>query len=179
MKMQVAYWLLLALPIALVGGLGVWRDEPLRTGRLQAEGKETSSRLPDSADHVRVIAASHRYTEKGDEITVSLNIDRGFHINANPASFDYLIPTSLTFVGVEPISVDYPLSMRFQPKFIDAPLAVYERTVAITALLPKNAVPLRAIVTAQACDKATCLPPADLTIVVTPVVPDETTLHRR
>ncbi len=184
--MQGTYWLLVAVPIALVSGLGVWRDEPLRTGQLQAGGAEALSRLPDTAHHVHVIKVGHRSTEEGHEITVTLDIDRGFHINANPASFDSLIPTSLTFVGVEPIRVKYPPPVRFQPKFTNAPLAVYEGTVGITAVLPKGAIgqnegpagPLRAVVTAQACDEAICLPPADLTAIVLPVIPGETTPPR-
>lgn len=138
-------------------------------------------RVPYTADHVHVLDVRGLSTAEGDQIIVTLGVDRGFHINANPASFDYLIPTTLRLTGIKPISVAYPPPNQFQPKFADAPLSVYEGTVAITALLPKAAVsdpnfaaPLRATLTAQACDAATCFPPADLAIVAPPLSRDNT-----
>jgi hypothetical protein len=37
-----------------------------------------------------------------DMLLITLRIDPGFHINANPASAEYLIPTNVAFAGIEP-----------------------------------------------------------------------------
>src|SRR5206468_13045363 len=60
----------------------------------------------------------------------------GFHINANPASFDYLIPTTLNVTDQTPLRVIYPQPVSFRPKFDDQVLDVYEGTVRITAEFP-------------------------------------------
>lgn len=175
--------LLLTVPVTVAAILLV-SEHSLGPSQIRA-GDEKLQRLPDTADHVHVLTVHGQNTTEGDEIIVTLDIDRGFHINANPASFDYLIPTRLALVGLDPVSVAYPPPVRFQPKFADTSIDVYEGKVAIRALLPKTAVedtrrvvPLRAILTVQACDAATCLPPADLTIVL-PSIRDGTTLHGR
>lgn len=38
-----------------------------------------------------------------DEVIIALRTDPGFHINANPASEPYLIPTTLSVNGVVPL----------------------------------------------------------------------------
>ncbi len=124
-----------------------------------------SSRLWDSSDFVHVVS-TERSSGKEDEFAVTLRIDDGFHINANPASLPYLIPTSLALVGITPLRIAYPVASRFKPNFANEPLDVYEGTVVITAFLPNGAlgqVPaLAASVTVQACTEAICLPPAEL-----------------
>jgi uncharacterized protein len=126
-----------------------------------------SSHLWDSSDFVHVVASTHSSGDE-DELAVTLRIDKGFHINANPASLPYLIPTSLSFEGIAPLRIAYPAAFRFKPDFTDEPLDVYQGTVVITAFLPKDALKqlpaLHASVTVQACTDAICLPPADLAI---------------
>ncbi|MDA8233095.1 MAG: protein-disulfide reductase DsbD family protein [Magnetospirillum sp.] len=178
--------LLLAVPIGTIAVLLLAWEQPLGSSRLGAAGQELAPRFQGTADHVHILTVGRLDTIKGDEIVVTLNIDHGYHINANPASFDYLIPTRLNFSGLEPISIAYPRPTHFQPKFADMPLDVFEGTVAITALLPKGtargsapSLSLRATLTAQACDAVICLPPADLTIGAPPASRDETTLQQR
>ena len=126
-----------------------------------------SSRLWDSSDFVHVVGTKRGDGEE-DEFAVTLRIDDGFHINANPASLPYLIPTSLAFEGITPLRIAYPVASRFKPNFTNEPLDVYEGTIVITAFLPKDAlgqVPaLGASVTVQACTDTICLPPAELPI---------------
>jgi len=50
--------------------------------------------LGDTAHHLRITRVQ-RSSGDQDRIVVTVEIDPGFHINANPASFDYLIPTTL------------------------------------------------------------------------------------
>lgn len=96
-----------------------------------------NNRPGNTADHVRVKAINR---ESGDEdrIVVTVEIDAGFHINANPASYDYLIPTTLNVTNQPPLRVIYPTAVRFKPKFVDDMLNVYSGTVRITAEFPQG-----------------------------------------
>ncbi|HVA13937.1 MAG TPA: protein-disulfide reductase DsbD domain-containing protein [Stellaceae bacterium] len=116
-----------------------------------------------TADYVRVKTVAR---DQDDKIVVTLEIDAGYHINANPATFDYLIPTTLNVTNLPPLRVSYPAPVRFKPKFVDEALNVYEGTVRITAEFAHGALSrnpyLFGTVTAQACTDVICLPPADL-----------------
>lgn len=97
-------------------------------------------------------------------------VDDGFHINANPASLDFLIPTSLEFKGVKPSKIEYPKPRRFTTKFVPEGLDVYEGLVAIVAKFPKDSLNglhvIRATVPAQACTNQICLPPSEFPVSV-------------
>ena len=119
----------------------------------------------DTAEHVRIVSA-HRTGPGRNLLLVTLRVDPGFHINANPASADYLIPTSITFDGSVPEDVSYPPASRLKAGFADEPLDVYEGDIVIAVRFPAGALDrthgLRFTVTAQACTEKICLPPADL-----------------
>lgn len=125
-----------------------------------------AAELADSAQHVRVVNAIRN--DAGDEFAVTLRVAPGYHVNANPATLDYLIPTALKFVGLEPIRIVYPAPVQFRPKFANQEIAVYQGTVVIAALFPKGALgrvkSLRAMVTVQACTEIICLPPSELPV---------------
>lgn len=131
-----------------------------------ASAENEDHRFADSGDYVHILGLKRVTGE--DKVVVTLRIDRGFHINANPASQPYLIPTTLSFIDAAPFKIIYPPSIRFKPVFSDEPLDVYEGTVAITAFFPSGALekasPLQAIVTVQACTDRICLAPADLSV---------------
>ncbi len=126
-------------------------------------------RSPISADHVRV-AASQMSIPDGDAIVVTIKVDDDFHINANPASFDFLIPTSLELNGIKPSKIEYPKPMRFTAKFAPEGLDVYEGSVAIVAMFPKDGLKglnvIQGTVTAQACTSQICLPPSELPVSI-------------
>jgi hypothetical protein len=69
-------------------------------------------------------------------VLVRLQIDQGYHVNANPASSEYLIPTSLAFEGVALERIAYPPAAQLKPAFADDPIAVYEGVVTIAAVFP-------------------------------------------
>src|SRR5258708_35304399 len=73
-----------------------------------------SSRLWDSSDFVHVVS-TERSSGEEDEFAVTLRIDDGCHINANPASLPYLIPTSLARVGITPLRTSCPVASRLMP----------------------------------------------------------------
>ena len=125
----------------------------------------TSNEVPGSSrteDHVHATAR-----RAGDALLITLRIDPGYHINANPASDDYLIATSVAFAGPVPERIVYRPGIPFKPAFADKPIEVYEGTVVVTATFTaevlERAHDLGFTVTAQACTKVICLPPNDIT----------------
>jgi hypothetical protein len=155
---------------AVIAWLGItgaaWADDPLKAPQDGIEANGPRGRLWDTADYVHVVKVERSTAAR--QFVITLRIDDGFHINANPASLPYLIPTSVTFVGVSPFRIRYPIPIRFKPKFTEEPLNVYEGTILITASFMKGvldrASALHAAVTAQACTDQICLPPEDLPV---------------
>ena len=103
--------------------------------------------------------------------TVTLSISAGFHVNANPATFSYLIPTEVTAENSEQINVDkaiYPAAQTKKFQFAEKPLAVYEGETQIKIPLrakansAKGSMSLPIKVRVQACDNEQCFPPAIL-----------------
>ena len=88
--------------------------------------------------------------------------------NANPASSDYLIPTTVTIPGVPDTKISYPAGQVFKPKFSPEGIAVYEGSVAIRAKLPKGSLASTAreplLIQVQACTTQICLAPATLDV---------------
>ena len=113
-------------------------------------------------DHVHVTGR-----RAGGALLITLGIDPGYHLNANPASNKYLIPTTIVFDGVAPERIAYPSGISFKPAFADEPIDVYEGSVVVAATFPNGALDgahdLGFTVTAQACTKDICLPPNDIT----------------
>jgi hypothetical protein len=118
---------------------------------------------------VRVSAVAKTGADR-DEVLVTLRIDDGYHVNANPATYNYLIATSVTFDGLTPTQVHFPVAALFKPSFAPAGLKVYEGEVTLAASFPKGALgkdlAIRAVVSAQACNSDICLPPAKLPVAV-------------
>jgi uncharacterized protein YyaL (SSP411 family) len=121
----------------------------------------------DSAAHVKASAHGASHTDH-DEIAVTLIIDPSYHVNANPASADYLIPTIVTISGATSAKIAYPDGQIFKPKFSPEGISVYEGKVTIKAELPKGSLasaasaPLQ--IEVQACTDQLCLPPATLSV---------------
>jgi uncharacterized protein YyaL (SSP411 family) len=124
---------------------------------------------PSTADHVRARGEAHSAVDH-DDITVILVVDPGYHVNANPASFDYLIPTRLWIEGLNNVRVRYPDATVIRPKFAPEGLKVYSGDVRLQATAPKGAVnrDKRPVghVHVQACNDEICLPPATLPILI-------------
>lgn len=102
------------------------------------------------------------------EALVMLNIEPGYHVNANPATYPYLIATEVTADKVDGIDVGkaiYPPAKKQKFQFADELLAVYEGQIEVrlpikiagkgTRSLPLN-------IRVQACDHEKCFPPATL-----------------
>lgn len=135
------------------------------TGSISVAAPQNGYHFAGTADHVRIVSVARDARER-DKISVTLVIDPGYHINANPASYKSLIPTTLTFDGYELRRVIYPKPYQFKPKFVDEALDVYQGTELIIAFFPSGSLKpdsrLHGILLAQACTDEICLPPAEI-----------------
>ena len=96
-------------------------------------------------------------------------LPRGFHVNSNRPSDEFLKPTSLlldTPDGVKIDRIDYPEPRPFKAEFSKEPLAVYEEHFVIGAdleidqdLAPGD-YPVKATLKYQVCSARVCYPPA-------------------
>jgi DsbC/DsbD-like thiol-disulfide interchange protein len=124
------------------------------------------------------LPASLAKGESGDAF-VRLKIDEGFHVNANPPTFSYLIPTQLDLTPAAGISVGaitYPNAVTKKFSFAEQqPLSVYEGETELKVRLtaaqtaPAGTHNLSAKLRVQACDDQVCYAPGtmDLTLPVT------------
>ena len=125
-----------------------------------------------SADVVKVRALPFSLAAgAGQDLIVILSISPGFHVNANPATFPYLIATDVTSKGTEGISVGksvYPVSEKKKFQFAEELLAVYEGEAPIRVPLRAESNAARGTrslpidVRVQACDQEECFPPDTL-----------------
>jgi len=120
-----------------------------------------------SAAHVRATAAIAKNGDH-DEIVTTIRVDDGWHVNANPASFDYLIPTRISFDGLSMAQVIYLKPVRITPRFAPEGLDVYAGATKLVAVFPEGVLTrldqIRGTLTVQACSDEVCLPAADITI---------------
>ena len=136
------HWLIAVVACTALGALSLL-GEPAAAQNSTPAGRAAGGvgadeyRFEDTATHVRILGAA-RISGEEDQLAVTLRIDEGFHINANPASDDYLIPTTLTITELVPLRVAYPGAVRFKPKFVDQSIDVYDGTVLITAGLARS-----------------------------------------
>jgi len=109
------------------------------------------------------------------ELIVRLTIQSGYHINANPPTYPYLIATALVIspadgVSVGPVAYPRPLNRKFV--FAEKPLAVYEGETEVKATLQadksakQGQQSLPAKLRIQACDEQVCYPPGTLDLVI-------------
>ena len=143
-------------------------------GRVNTEqaSKSPTPEVRTSAQVVRLNTTVLTLTRGSDSAaTMTVTIAPGFHINANPATFPYLIATEVTPAKVDGISIGtpiYPVAQNRKFQFSEAPLAVYEGSVAIKIPLKaernsaKGARSLPVDLRVQACDEEKCFPPDNL-----------------
>jgi uncharacterized protein len=144
-----------------VGGAHHQPDEPLEV--IAAHERDASAagvrKLEEEAEHL--VGA---YFSVGEEsggfrpFRLALEIAPGWHIQANPASEEFLVPTEIRGEGGEVRNVRYPEGKAVHLGFMEKPLSCYERQVEITGEVSG---PGKAVLVYQACDDARCLPPVE------------------
>ncbi len=106
---------------------------------------------------------------------VRLTIQSGYHINANPPTYPYLIATELEIPPAGGISlgfVTYPKPFERKFVFAEKSLAVYEGETALKATLradqtaKRGQLSVAAKLRIQACDELVCYPPGNLDLVI-------------
>lgn len=135
--------------------------------------------LAKSADKVRLTLAegAAALAGKTGDFVLTLNIEPGWHVNANPASMEFLIPTvvssSVSGQALE-IPTQYPRGRVSDIVLGGTALEVYDDGASIrlrpdekqTAVLEKVG-RLEMIVRVQACsDEGICLAPTDLPVAL-------------
>lgn len=120
----------------------------------------------NSARHVR---ARGEWAVRGGarELVVTVDVAPGHHVNANPASFASLIPTTLE-LGEAVETIAYPAPKRIAPEFAREGIDVYEGRFEIRARLKPGAAPSAATLRVQACTDEVCLLPARVPVALPP-----------
>ena len=84
-----------------------------------------------------------------------VEIEPGLHLQANPASADYLIPTEISASEAELRGVDYPVGERLDSAFASEPIAVYAGSIEICGEVKGDG---ELHFGYQACSDSGCLP---------------------
>lgn len=104
---------------------------------------------------------------------VKLAIDAGYHVQANPASADYLIPTALKLKAPRGLKVSravYPKGTPYSLEGTTEKLSTYEGSVEVNVPLRATdearpgSYTLHGTLRAQACDARACYAPADFPV---------------
>ncbi len=108
------------------------------------------------------------------EAVLRVTIQNGYHVNANPPTYPYLIATELQIKPGEGIAagkVIYPPPKTGTFAFAEKPLAVYEGTTEVKATLTADKTAtgnrsLNAVLRIQACDDQVCYPPGKIDVQI-------------
>ncbi len=135
---------------------------------------------PAAQSLVKVAVAEVRVPSGGTATaTVRVTIQPTWHINANPASPDYMVPTEVTIApagGVSGGKPEYPPPMSFKVGFEENPIAVYNGTIEIRVPLTvaagaaSGARKLTGSLQFQSCNDQVCLTPVTVRFDVPVVV---------
>ena len=172
--------LLVLVVVLLCIAAGCSRQQPQAPPSAETGAAPQSGQPRNSIDVVK--ATSKDVTIKagsdGDAI-VQLNIQNGYHVNANPPTFPYLKATELQVPqrsGVTVSFIVYPNPLTKSFPFADKPLAVYEGVIDIKAkvkvdrTMKPGQLDLPAKVQVQACDNQVCYAPGTLDVTIPLIV---------
>ena len=136
----------------------------------------TSEKKEDSSEP-SIVTATAKVKRKDDavfNVELQVKVAGGWHINANPAGQDNLIPTTVTVdanAPIEIVDIAYPKGRTTRFKFSDEPLNIYEESLMISLRLKqkpnvthKEDVPITLKLTYQPCNDTECLFPETLDI---------------
>ena len=167
--------LLLAILSLAVLGLATCKRPSVETTNREA----TPSTSPAGRRSIDVVKATPQPVEiaagKSADALIKVNIEPGFHVNANPPSYSYLKATELEIPrsdGVAVAFIVYPNAISRKLAFAEKPLAIYEGEITIKAKLSadKTMKPaqkdLAAKLNVQACDDQVCYAPGTIDLVI-------------
>ncbi|WP_406699732.1 DUF255 domain-containing protein [Singulisphaera sp. Ch08] len=163
-----------ALPL-LVVALGEYLDA--RPAGAVAASTPEAPVDPDAMVTAKGAVVASSTIAPGEELAVSLTVKvkEGWHLNANPAGSENLIPTTVTLARNQPAKlekVEYPVG---EAKVLEpggAPVPLYEGTVTLKVRVRLEAEAkqtpdaLKFEIRYQACNDNACLAPASLSVRV-------------
>ena len=166
--------ILAVISLACAKGTGEANSSSTKTPGATAPAGMTSVKF------VKATAAEVQVPAGGSaEASVTLLIQSGYHVNANPPSFPYLRATEITLQPGDGLSVGfitYPTALKKKFSFDDQPLAVYEGNAVVkvmlkaTASATKGQRSLPAKIQIQACDDQVCYAPGTLELSLPVIV---------
>ena len=163
-------------------------DEPYRYGhmiyamnRMDGTNETWLDKLPESTDMPRAMESKDKVklqahivqnntTPEHKSVKLILDIDEGWHLNANPASLEALIPTAVDIQSDQKstLEIQYPSGQTIKTPL--GTLDIYEGRVEIEAIIqsdePINASKMHALVQLQACKEDICYPPSQITLPI-------------
>lgn len=137
---------------------------PASKGAQKAAEAVALQEAMETKAHVQVSVSEPKREGNRLIITAVLDITEGWHINANPASLDFLIPTSVDVredSGKAEAKADYPDALAMTTPLGDLQVYKGKISIPIQMTLPDSMENLRLLVRAQACKDTTCLMPSD------------------
>ena len=164
------------IPIAFCAALALFSaacgGQPANETKPAVEKGSPPATVRTSADVVKIGSSGVDLSPGGSaDLAIPISILPGYHVNANPATFDYLIATELTVDKSDGITFGKPVYPAFEKRkfqFAEQPLAVYEGDVQIklplqaAAIAAKGKRTLAVHLRVQACDEEKCFPPDTL-----------------
>lgn len=171
------FLLLVGVVIALAGRSSLNTAQPVAdnagsAAQAPVDGPRTG--LAQSSDKVRLkVAGDPSRALENDEILVTLDMDPGWHVNANPASMEFLIPTAASAAANgEPVDIpiQYPPGRVSDITLGDTAIEVYDDGANIRVIPTEEAKEAGVVelkVRVQACsDEGVCLAPSDLSVTL-------------
>jgi hypothetical protein len=161
-----------ALAFASCGGGGQTNANGVAAGTPAPTPAPTAQATPAQQQEVTATVEEAKLDAGGaGEASVRLDIARGYHAHANPATDKFYVATEIRAEpqdGITPGKPTYPPGQSKKFSFSDKPLSVYEGSVVIKLPLRaganalKGRHTLRAKIRVQPCDDQVCKPPRDI-----------------
>jgi len=120
----------------------------------------------------------------GDTVTVSIpvSVAAGYHVQANPAANEFLIPLELSLNRIDSIAVlnvEYPSPDKYRLEGTDEDLLTYHGTVnVIVTIIANPAAPpgeyvIKGAMGYQACDSRRCFFPTSVPVAISATVVED------
>jgi len=120
-----------------------------------------------SADVVSVGSTVSYATDVQQDVTVQIQVEAGWHINANVPSDENLIPTDLlSRTGDGVLTASYPEGSNFRADFTSLTTTVYDGSVEIVATVAPSVGSSSYYLRVQACNEIQCLLPSDIPLIL-------------
>jgi hypothetical protein len=153
-----------------------------RTGEEVAESPEKLAAIERSAEapgthaledmEASLVTLHLHQSEERDgwrPFRLEVHVEPGWHLQANPASAEYLVATTLRAEGAELREVRYPQGTPLESSFEREPIAVYDGAFEITGEVRPDGVGGRLVLQFQVCDDKRCLPEVEREVALLPM----------